>query len=167
MSKEYPIEILKQKMLTLPPEIQEAMLSVDLANTVKKIGQKHKIHIDKLDSLFDQTSYVMLGLEHPNNFVKNLQGALELPPAETKAIAEEINEQVFGSIRESLKTLTTQNSPPASSLPAAIPALIPSATPTIAEQKLSGMVTSPKEEIHVDEKAGAIKHLDPYRETVD
>ena len=52
-----------------------------------------------------EAGYVMLGVTHPNDFIGNLAERLEVDKEKARAIAQEINEQIFKKVRESLRKI--------------------------------------------------------------
>ncbi|OGZ56413.1 MAG: hypothetical protein A3G60_00305 [Candidatus Ryanbacteria bacterium RIFCSPLOWO2_12_FULL_47_9c] len=72
------------------------------AERMSAIGKQHGLLIDKIGIMAEETGYVMLGLEHPNDFIKNLAETLGIADEKAQAIAKDINEQVFRPIRDHL-----------------------------------------------------------------
>ena len=52
-----------------------------------------------------EAGYVMLGVTHPNEFIANLAERLEVDKEKARAIAQEINEQIFKKVRDSLRKI--------------------------------------------------------------
>src|SRR3989338_5600394 len=86
-------------------DIKEAIFSVDVSDKIIDIGKKHKLAVDKIGIIGNETSRVMLGVTHPNEFIGNLTERLEVDKEKARAIAGEINEQVFKKVRESLRKI--------------------------------------------------------------
>jgi hypothetical protein len=101
----YTKEQLNEFYRKLPPELQDAMGSMDNADANWNIGQKFKLHIDKIGELGYETGLVMLGLTKPQDFVGNLEKSLGVDKVTAAAIAKEVNEQIFLPIRDSLKKI--------------------------------------------------------------
>lgn len=89
----------------LPPDVREVYSSVDITETMQTIGKKHGIHIDDQGELVDETGLVLLGVTHPKDYIRNIAVRLEIDAALAKAIAGDINEQIFKPVRESLKKM--------------------------------------------------------------
>jgi hypothetical protein len=94
-----------KKFNTLPPDVQEAMGSVNTSNTIQSIAQKYNLHIDQMGKLTDEIGAMMLGDTHPQQFVSKIQESLQIELKNAAAIAKDVNEQVFLPIRESLKKI--------------------------------------------------------------
>lgn len=98
-------EQILEKYENLPEDLKEAIFSAGMAGTVKIIGDKYKLYVDKIGELENETGMVMLGLTHPKDFVSNLAQRLGVDKETAKKIAEEVNAQIFVKVRESLKKI--------------------------------------------------------------
>lgn len=115
----YSEEQLNTAFERLPVDIQEAIADAETEKKVAAIGRRHALHIDQIGLLADETGLVMLGLRHPQDFIKNLTQHLGIAPTEAETIAQEINTEVLAGLREAIKTLaeepasTSGGTPPA------------------------------------------------------
>jgi hypothetical protein len=98
-------EIIKQRIKVLPSDIKEAIKNADLPIKFDKISNKHGLHIDQSGALQTETLLVMIGLETTDNYVSNIQKALDISRSEAYSIADDINKEIFNSIRESLQSM--------------------------------------------------------------
>ena len=89
----------------LPNDLKTVFFSANKDETIESIGRKHNLTIDKIGELANETGMVMLGVTHPNEFIGNLADRLEIDKEKARAIAQEINEQVFKKVRESLRKI--------------------------------------------------------------
>src|SRR3989338_3477054 len=89
----------------LPNDLKTVFFSANKDETIESIGRKHNLTIDKIGELANETGMVMLGVTHPNEFIGNLAERLEVDKEKARAIAGEINEQVFKKVRESLRKI--------------------------------------------------------------
>ena len=89
----------------LPEDLKDSIFSVDTTSVINEIGRKYGLAIDKIGDLANETGMVMLGVTHPNEFIGNLTERLEVDKEKARAIAQEINEQVFKKVRESLRKI--------------------------------------------------------------
>lgn len=101
----YTKEQLLEKYRALPKEVRDAIFSINTAEIIRQIGEKHKLMIDKIGELADETGLVMLGLGHPNQFISHLTERLEINHELAKEIAQEVNSKIFYPIREHLKKM--------------------------------------------------------------
>ncbi len=99
---DYPIETLKERFFKIPPEVQEAISSVAVADTLTEIGKKHRLHLDEINSLVNIAGEVMLGMTTPQNFRGRLGEELPLTKDVLDLIVVEVDEQIFRPIKESL-----------------------------------------------------------------
>ena len=89
----------------LPEEIQDVMASMNSTYTIRTIGQKYGLHIDKIGELSDEIGLTMLGLTKSDDFLSHLKNRLQLDQATAEQITREVNGQIFLPIRESLMKL--------------------------------------------------------------
>ncbi len=110
----YSKEELNEAYEKLPPELKEAMLSVDTVEAINSIGKKYRLHVDQIGDVGSETGYVLLGLTHPTDFVGSLTKRLGIDRILASQIASDINDQIFLQVREQLKTeskKTTEEEP--------------------------------------------------------
>ncbi len=141
----------------LPQDVQAAVQSADLSTRIQKIGERHKLHIDQMGVLQDETLLVMLGFEALDTLSKNIEKALNIQREESTALAVDIGNEIFTPIRESLKkfseraalqakassTPATPPSPAPTQKPAAPPATSPQTTLAQPSPKPSAPQTIP------------------------
>lgn len=96
-------EQLKERYAKLPKEIKEVLDSEENTDRIYDLGNKNKLHIDKIGLLNQEINLVMLGMVKPQEFVPNLREKLKISDEEARQLAMEVNEQIFAPIRESLK----------------------------------------------------------------
>lgn len=124
---------IKQKFQELPQDLQDAIFSEDIAASIMAIGKKHHLPIDKVGKLSSDTNYIILGINHPRNYISNLQQHLEVNQDEARSIAKEVNEQIFAPIRESLKKMHAVDEQITKELPQTPPTPLPSDSALVAE----------------------------------
>lgn len=110
-------KVIKQQYAILPEEIRQALSSAKNTEAVDKIANESRFDEYQTEALEIETSIVLLGLDHPSKFIKNIQNELRIPYDLAKEAAEKINIQVFRPIREALKGIhgiedNRQPSPP-------------------------------------------------------
>ena len=118
----------RAKYAALPANLREAYSSIKTGEILEEIGKKHGLHIDDLGSLIDETGYVMLGVTPPQEYIKHLAGALEIPREKAKELAVDVNERVFKPIRDALKSVHKVGEHAASAPRAAAPPPMPPTT---------------------------------------
>jgi len=96
---------LYEKFENLPDEIQEAFLSIDTYNTIKKLADKYTLHVDQSGLLSEEIGLVMLGVTRPENFLSTIQQKLNISLETAGEIVKDINTDIFFPIRSSLEEL--------------------------------------------------------------
>ena len=89
----------------LPNDLKTVFFSAKKDETIESIGRKYNLAIDKIGDLANEAGMVMLGVTHPNDFIGNLADRLEIDKEKARAIAQEINEQIFKKVRDSLRKI--------------------------------------------------------------
>jgi len=102
-------EIIKEQLKKLPEDVRKAFASVDLRAKIKKISEKHRLHIDQGGELENETVLVMLGLESANDYKINLKRGLQISNSRAQAIIFDIDKEIFVNIRESLKKISQED----------------------------------------------------------
>ena len=103
--KNFTEEQIETMYKNLPNDLKTVFFSANKDETIESIGRKHSLTIDKIGDLANETGMVMLGVTHPNEFIGNLADRLEIDKEKARAIAQEINEQIFKKVRESLRKI--------------------------------------------------------------
>ena len=100
--KEFTEEQITQMYDNLPEDLKDVIFGLEMNEIVEKIGRENQLNIEQIGDLANETGMVMLGVTHPNEFIGNLADRLEVDKEKARAIAQEINEQIFKKVRESL-----------------------------------------------------------------
>ena len=103
--KNFTEEQIAQMYDNLPEDLKDAIFGLEMNEIVEKIGRENQLNIEQIGDLANETGMVMLGVTHPNEFIGNLTERLEVDKEKARAIAQEINEQVFKKVRESLRKI--------------------------------------------------------------
>jgi len=98
----------KDYIETLPPEIKQAIYSIDYPQKLQEIVKNNKLLIDQAGKLEAETTLVMAGIEPMDKYVKNLQTNVGLSSIQASIVAHDVNELIFKNIRESLKKINDQ-----------------------------------------------------------
>lgn len=97
-------EILK-KYEELPEDLKKAMYSASTAELIYQIGKKYGLNIEETGDLTTEVAKIILGLNHPKNFISSLVDFLDIRREKAVEIAQDVNHQIFFPIREELKKL--------------------------------------------------------------
>lgn len=124
----------ESRFKTLPEDIQKALTAVASVDTIFAIGKKHGLMVDQIGKMADEIWKVMLGLANPRDFIRNLAGLLGIESEKASAIANDVNAQMFQTVRESLRKIYDQIppavqeniTPPTKMLPASLSPSAPS-----------------------------------------
>ena len=103
--KNFTEEQIAQMYDNLPEDLKDAIFGLEMNEIVEKIGRENQLNIEQIGDLANETGMVMLGVTHPNDFIGNLTERLEVDKEKARAIAGEINEQIFKKVRESLRKI--------------------------------------------------------------
>lgn len=145
MSK-YTQQQLEERYDSLPENLKEALLSVDIANKMFEIGKKHTLTIEETGYVAEETGLVVLGLEKPQNLIANIQKRLNSEEDEAGEIAHDINEKIFFPIREALKKAHNIEieGAPASTVQKPAPLPRPEIKPRVSENTMDGVGVFPQ-----------------------
>ena len=94
---------LEEQFKSLPKEVQAVLTSTETAETIKAISQRNGLKIDQESTLFDLVADVLLGNLPSKEFVKNFSDKADLSTEKAREVAEEINTEIFGQIRLSMR----------------------------------------------------------------
>ncbi len=108
--KEFTAEEIQNQFEKLPKELQESISSSEIHNKIIEIGKRHNLMIDQLGDLVDQIGLVMLGLVRSSDFVKNTSARLAIDQNTAQEIAEDINKEIFSSIKTRMQEVEKQYS---------------------------------------------------------
>ena len=101
-------KIISDQIAKLPAPIRNAIASVDYPAKLEQIAKDNKLMLDKAGKLETETTLVMLGLEPLADYLDNLQNNAGLTKNEAIAVAHDVNETIFKSIREALQKMNDE-----------------------------------------------------------
>ncbi len=113
--KEYTTGQIQEAFEKLPQKLQQAISSPDIHQKIMDIGNEHRLHIDQIGELVDQIGLVMLGLERSSDFVSTVSSRLSMSSNEARAIADDINTQIFSSIKTDMREMEAKEEAASSS----------------------------------------------------
>ena len=106
----FTAEEIQAKFEQLPKNVQDAITSTEVHDSIIAIAKKNGLHIDQEGDLVDQVGLVMLGLSPSRDFVKNLSSVAGIRNDIASSIAEDINTQIFSEIRRSMREIEEKGS---------------------------------------------------------
>lgn len=101
----YSEQILKARFAQLPEDVRKAITATPWKDKLAQISRKHNLHIDQEGHLGEEAVIVMFGLDHPDNLVYNIAQNVEVSKEKAEVIAEDLNNEIFLKVRESLKKI--------------------------------------------------------------
>ena len=95
----------------LPDIIRDKVLSMDTTNLIWKIGETHRLQVDKIGTMHDMVMDTMMGIISSKDLPTELSKELNLPSAEIIPLMTEIDEKVFKPVREIMMKSFREGSP--------------------------------------------------------
>ena len=92
-----------ERFNSLQPEIQTAIMNSDYENNISIIGRKYNLTDEQVSELEFNTTLVLLGQTHPDNYKVELSEDIKLSEDKISEIVNDINEIILKPIRETLK----------------------------------------------------------------
>src|SRR3989344_8522569 len=86
----------------LPPEAQAIFSKMEWLETLRTISVRHSLSDAQIQTLGTETTLILLGIIHFNEYEANLEKELGLPKESVVKILGEINEAVLKPIRPQL-----------------------------------------------------------------
>lgn len=99
---EITIEEIQKKFSELPEDLQWAIMGAKIDDNIMEVGKRHALNVAQMGQLSLETHVVALGLMHPDKFESSIQASLQMPPAKTHSVVEDVNEHIFKNIRKEL-----------------------------------------------------------------
>src|SRR5437016_6180323 len=103
MEQEEIKNLIVERLNNLQPEIRNAIMSSNYDKELYDISQKYKLSIEQMGKLELNTTLVMIGHTHPDEYRGELIEDLKLPAETVDAIVNDVNEKVMKNIRELIK----------------------------------------------------------------
>ncbi|MFA6554435.1 MAG: hypothetical protein WCS89_02910 [Candidatus Paceibacterota bacterium] len=101
--KKFTAEEIQAQFEKLPKELQSAITSPEINETIQNVAKKYSLQVDQLGELVDLIGLIMLGIISSKNFIKEFSNETGLSEDISKAIAEDINREVFDKIRSYIR----------------------------------------------------------------
>lgn len=127
-------EITKEKFWqiynTLPEDLQDALFSEDIGETISYIFKRQGVKNDDAESFIcDKTGDTFLGILPPEVFAQEIKKILNVSPEAADKVIGDINERIFYPLKDSLEKLYK--------VKMAVPAAVAQAEAKIASQKVA------------------------------
>jgi hypothetical protein len=145
--KEHQID---KRLMNLPPKLVEAIKQSDYQEKLYNISTSYKMQLDDMGSLDEITVGVMTGKIPSSDYKKLLKEKTRLEEQEIVQIINQVNEEIFGNIRENLKN--QDKKPAVENLP-------------ILENKKTDIMSSSGIDIIEDQKINKVGNLDKQEDS--
>lgn len=143
----------------LPEKIRDLILSEELMDTTEKLAESHGLRPEYYGALFRNTVNVLKGKLEAKYFVGKLVYELDTNDETAMTIAQEINRDVFTSVREELKQLHGLAPAPLAQVPSAPSAIEQKTGPSsyatpetvvapVASQAMQNISTTPTQRVN-------------------
>ena len=109
-------KLIKEQFDKLPQSLRQAIEAVPWKELVQRIGKENNFNAEQLNSLEQETMFVIYAFESPQDYVLNLVREMEVAEDTALNIVEAINEKIF-------KVISTKVGESEKSASAPIPAL--------------------------------------------
>ena len=168
---------IQQRLAELPADVRDAIQAADFNEKVQAVGAKNQLHVDQIGELADEVMLAMLGFSPLEQLAARLVVALALPTEAAAKVAQDVNTDILGSIRESMKKFQAARAQVAPQTPAAAAPAAPTApvaAPTIPNKpplapalaQANVVLTQPTVSIAPKPADNPIYKSDPYREPI-
>ncbi len=105
MAINYTEQQIEKVLASLPEELGEALFSMETAQHIWDIREKHDVMDKKSQQIPTYVGYVLMGLMLPSQFEEALQKELKLPKKIAEQINREINRLIFYPVKPALERL--------------------------------------------------------------
>ncbi len=95
-------QIIKEELIKLPKESQDAISTFDWGTMTEEIGKKYLLTESEINDLQVETGLVLTGLTYGNSYTLNIESNVGITKNEAEKIAEEVNQKIFMPIYYSL-----------------------------------------------------------------
>jgi len=91
-------QTIKENLVNLPKELQDAINAFDWGTASEEIGKKYLLDESEINDLQVETGLVLVGLTYGDSYTLNIENNVGTTKDESEKIAEEINQKIFTPI---------------------------------------------------------------------
>lgn len=102
-------QIIKEEIVKLPKEIQDAISTHDWIKIVEEIGKKFLLTESEINDFQTETLLVLVGLESTESYAKNIENNVGTSQSEASKIANEALARIFNPIINTLEENIKKN----------------------------------------------------------
>ena len=95
-------QIIKEEVGKLPKENQEVISAFGWEKILEEIEKKYLLLDEEINDLQVETLLVLIGLQDPDEYAKNVENEVGTSKAEAEKIANEVFEKIFTPIYEKI-----------------------------------------------------------------
>lgn len=99
MEEQTTQQILQERFQKLPPVIQSAITDSDWQKTLRRIVEQNNLLIDQGLAIETETFLMMLGVENPKDFTKNIKKEANLDNKTAIKIAQEVDDKILKEVK--------------------------------------------------------------------
>lgn len=111
MAYTYSKEDLLSIYRSLPDDLQNVIFSPETSEFYDVIAKKFTLNATQREVLSHQSSLLLMGITQPQQFVIALTDELKISREQATLIAQELNLNIFNSVKSSLAALYTETAP--------------------------------------------------------
>jgi len=100
---------IKEEIMQLPKEGQDAINALDWVGITEEIGSNHHLDGDEVNNFQLETLLVLIGIVAPEFYSINIENQVETTTDEAKSIAKESSQKIFAPIRRILEENIKKN----------------------------------------------------------
>lgn len=93
----------------LPNNLQMFFADMNWINTLQEINTKYNLSSEQIESLSTETTLVLLGIIHMEEYVKTLEKDINIPKEQFDQLLSELNEKIFKDIGYELEETFIKN----------------------------------------------------------
>ena len=102
-------QTIKEEMVELPKEIQEAINAFDWVKIAEEIGKKYLLDEDEINNLQLETLLVLISATDPEFYAVNIENQVETTKETAEGIADEVFKKIFNPINNSVAEKIKEN----------------------------------------------------------
>lgn len=105
------IQIIQEKLETLPVAFRKALMSVDMPAILSKISTSYGLHVDQAGALETEVMIAILGIEEQKDLPSNLKRELNIDTSRAQKISQDVEEFIFRGIRRKMMEFSSETQP--------------------------------------------------------
>ncbi len=97
--------LIEKQLDKVNPLIKRVFFSIAVAEEIAEIGKRNGLLLDQIDTLIEETGYMVIGLKASRDFVNIISNTLKIRETVARKIVMEINDTVLKDVREEIQKL--------------------------------------------------------------